>query len=151
MTSTFFLLVQKAVNPVGEILSQKKYGPEYSAYYRNNSIELDAHSVRESAKNYLLELIRRRKMVPHPTYYTGFLNTESNYATSIYRMESNLFKGLGSEDKESYFNFPNWGNSGQWDKTRRNFGIGQEPIDNVKSKIKYSMYWKTHKYFLPSL
>ena len=97
--------------------------------------------MRESAKNYLLELIRRRKMVPHPTYYTGFLNTESNYATSIYRMESNLFKGLGSEDKESYFNFPNWGNSGQWDKTRRNFGIGQEPIDNVKSKI-YSLYWK---------
>ena len=81
----FILFIQKAVNPVGEILSQKKYGPEYSAYYKNKSIELDAHSVRESAKNYLLELIRRRKMVPHPTYYTGFLNTESNYATLIYR------------------------------------------------------------------
>ena len=65
-------------------------------YYKNNSITLDAHTVRESTKEYLLELIKRRQIQSqkNPTYY-GMRNSSTNYATEIYRLDSLTFQNLG--------------------------------------------------------
>ena len=91
------IFLQRAVNPVGEILSKKgKYAVPYEIYYKNNSINLDAHTVRESTKEYLLELIKRRQIQSqkNPTYY-GMRNSSTNYATEIYRLDSLTFQNLG--------------------------------------------------------
>ena len=91
------IFLQRAVNPVGEILSKKgKYAVPYEIYYKNNSITLDAHTVRESTKEYLLELIKRRQIQSqkNPTYY-GMRNSSTNYATEIYRLDSLTFQNLG--------------------------------------------------------
>ena len=126
------------MNPVGEILSGKgKYATQYKALYKNNSVDLDAHIARESTKEYLLELIKRRKIVPqnNPTYY-GMRNSTTNYATEIYRLDTLSFQALGANRDDSYFQFPNWANKKLWDKIRQNFGIGQEPIDRIESRFK---------------
>ena len=53
---------QKAVNPVGEILSMKgSYHKQYDALHQNNSIDIDGHTVRENAKTYLMNLIKHRQ------------------------------------------------------------------------------------------
>ena len=43
----YSIVFQKAVNPIGEILSMKgKYHQQYDALYKNHSIDMDAHTVR---------------------------------------------------------------------------------------------------------
>jgi len=126
----------KAVNPIGEILSMKgKYHQQYDALYKNHSIDMDAHTVREHAKLYLMDLIKRRQMTgirkDNPTYY-GMKNSTTNYASEIYRLDSLSFQGLGAKDEESYFEFPNWSNVYRWGKIMKTFGIDREPIDKVK-------------------
>ena len=124
---------------MGEILSNKgKYHQQYEALHHNNSIDLDAHKVRENAKAYLMELIKRREFTgirgDNPTYY-GMRNSTSNYATEIYRLDALTFQGLGAKHIESYFQFPNWDNLYRWAKIRNNFNIDREPIDKVESKL----------------
>ena len=138
-SASVILFFQKAVNPIGEILSMKgKYHRQYDALHKNNSIDMDAHTVREHAKSYLMDLIKRRQMTgvrkDNPTYY-GMKNSTTNYANEIYRLDSLSFQGLGATDEESYFEFPNWKNVYRWGKIMKTFGIDREPIDKVKSKL----------------
>ena len=115
-----------------------KYHQQYDALYKNHSIDMDAHTVREHAKLYLMDLIKRRQMTgirkDNPTYY-GMKNSTTNYASEIYRLDSLSFQGLGAKDEESYFEFPNWNNVYRWGKIMKTFGIDREPIDKVKSKF----------------
>ena len=76
----------------------------------------------------------------NPTYY-GMRNSTTNYATEIYRLDSLSFQGLGAQDEESYFEFPNWKNIYRWGKVMKNFGIHREPIDKVKSTYLSLLHW----------
>lgn len=128
--------MQRAVNPVGEILSfNDKYRSQYEALYRNNSIQMDAHTVRERAKHYLMELISKRQFGGYngnnPNYY-GMRNSTRNYATEIIRLDSLSFRGLGANNEESYFSFPNWANTKRWGKIQETFGITSTPLDQIE-------------------
>ena len=103
----YSIVFQKAVNPIGEILSMKgKYHQQYDALYKNHSIDMDAHTVREHAKLYLMDLIKRRQMTgirkDNPTYY-GMKNSTTNYASEIYRLDSLSFQGLGAKDEDTHY------------------------------------------------
>ena len=114
-----------------------KYHAQYDALHMNNSINLDAHTVRENAKKYLMDLIKRRDFTgPRndvPTYY-GMKNSTSNYATEVLRLDSLSFQGLGAKNEESYFQFPKWDNLYRWAKIMKNFDIDREPIDKIESE-----------------
>ena len=123
---------------MGEILSMKgKYHREYDALFQNTSLTKDSHTARENAKLYLMELIKRLEMTgirqDNPAYF-GMRNSESNFATEIYRLESLQFQALGAQSDESYFPFPNWKVAKRWAKVKQNFGIDTEdPIDQIQS------------------
>ena len=135
--------MQKAVNPVGEILSAKgKYRTQYNALYSNRSIDLDAHLAREHTKNYLMELIKRREFTGYykdnPNYY-GMKNSTTNYVTQIYRLDALTFQGLGAQNEESYFKFPNWSQK-KWNNIKTNFDVDNTPIDQVDSKFGTTLF-----------
>ena len=138
--------MQKVVHPIGEILKLGgKNQRQYESLYKNNSLDLDAHGVRERTKNYLMELIKRRQLSGYnkdnPNYY-AMRNSTSNYATEIYRLDSLSFRGLGANNEESYFQFPNWANQNRWGKIKQTFGIDSEPIDKVESRFNFSVAFR---------
>ena len=88
-----------------------KYHQQYDALYKNHSIDMDAHTVREHAKLYLMDLIKRRQMTgirkDNPTYY-GMKNSTTNYASEIYRLDSLSFQGIHSLNGFHGFLWSQW-------------------------------------------
>ena len=65
-------------------------------------------------------------------YFSHFISSK-NYAVQLEKVTSRQFRDKGRQHSESYFQFPNW-ESPAWEKTKKEFGEGLNPIDKIESK-----------------
>ena len=73
-------------------------------------------------------------------YFSHFISSK-NYAVQLEKVTSRQFRDKGRQHSESYFQFPNW-ESPAWEKTKKEFGEGLNPIDKIESKNCLNYYWR---------
>ena len=73
-------------------------------------------------------------------YFSHFISSK-NYAVQLEKVTSRQFRDKGRQHSESYFQFPNW-ESPAWEKTKKEFGEGLNPIDKIESKNRLNYNWR---------